>query len=166
MPVELFPLTLYQGTGCIIGISLTEEGNEDWRSGDCRRVKIQTLRYYERRRLLSAPRRRESGYREYAPDAVELVRPKPNRSDPSMLLSETRSRPSLLADRFSCHIRDRRDLLPGRFRIRGASCHLNEGVYGIPMGVPRGMRLTAGLSRVIERVPIHLFLGELTNGFL
>ncbi|MGI8401008.1 MAG: heavy metal-responsive transcriptional regulator [Gemmatimonadaceae bacterium] len=37
-------------------------------------VNIQTLRYYERRRLLSAPRRRESGYREYTPDAVELVR--------------------------------------------------------------------------------------------
>ena len=37
-------------------------------------VKTHTLRYYERRRLLSAPRRRESGYREYTPDAVELVR--------------------------------------------------------------------------------------------
>lgn len=37
-------------------------------------VNIQTLRYYERRRLLSAPRRRESGYREYSPDVVELVR--------------------------------------------------------------------------------------------
>ncbi len=37
-------------------------------------VSIQTLRYYERRRLLSPPRRRESGYREYAPDTVEQVR--------------------------------------------------------------------------------------------
>ena len=37
-------------------------------------VNIQTLRYYERRRLLPAARRRNSGYREYAPDAVELVR--------------------------------------------------------------------------------------------
>jgi Hg(II)-responsive transcriptional regulator len=36
-------------------------------------VNIQTLRYYERRGLLHAPARRESGYREYTPQAVEIV---------------------------------------------------------------------------------------------
>lgn len=36
-------------------------------------VNIQTLRYYERRGLLPQPPRRESGYRAYGPDAVEIV---------------------------------------------------------------------------------------------
>lgn len=37
-------------------------------------VNIQTLRYYERRGLLKEPARRASGYREYSPDAVKLIR--------------------------------------------------------------------------------------------
>ena len=36
-------------------------------------VTIQTLRLYEREGLLPAPRRRASGYREYAPEAIHLV---------------------------------------------------------------------------------------------
>jgi len=35
---------------------------------------IQTLRYYERRGLLRQPERTESGYREYPPDTVRIVR--------------------------------------------------------------------------------------------
>ena len=37
-------------------------------------VNVQTLRYYERRGLMSATRRRGSGYREYDADAVGRVR--------------------------------------------------------------------------------------------
>ena len=37
-------------------------------------VNVQTLRYYERRGLLKEPQRRQSGYREYRPDAVQLIR--------------------------------------------------------------------------------------------
>ncbi|MBA3759122.1 MAG: MerR family transcriptional regulator [Gemmatimonadales bacterium] len=37
-------------------------------------VNIQTLRYYERRGLLPRPRRHGSGYREYEPDTIRLVR--------------------------------------------------------------------------------------------
>jgi Cu(I)-responsive transcriptional regulator len=37
-------------------------------------VNVQTLRYYERRGLLPRTPRRASGYREYAPDAVRVVR--------------------------------------------------------------------------------------------
>jgi Cu(I)-responsive transcriptional regulator len=37
-------------------------------------VNVQTLRYYERRGLLPSPRRRPSGYREYSPETVRLVR--------------------------------------------------------------------------------------------
>ena len=47
------------------------------RIGDVARsagVNVQTLRYYERRGLLKEPERRPSGYREYEPDAVRLVR--------------------------------------------------------------------------------------------
>jgi Hg(II)-responsive transcriptional regulator len=37
-------------------------------------VNIQTLRFYERLGLLPVPPRRASGYREYSPEVVELVR--------------------------------------------------------------------------------------------
>jgi Hg(II)-responsive transcriptional regulator len=37
-------------------------------------VNVQTLRYYERRGLLQAPARLESGYREYPSDAIRIVR--------------------------------------------------------------------------------------------
>lgn len=37
-------------------------------------VNIQTLRYYERRGLLEAPERSASGYREYPPETVQLIR--------------------------------------------------------------------------------------------
>ncbi len=37
-------------------------------------VNIQTLRYYERRGLLQEPKRRPSGYREYPPETVQVIR--------------------------------------------------------------------------------------------
>ena len=37
-------------------------------------VNVQTLRFYERRGLLPSPARRPSGYREYSPETVALVR--------------------------------------------------------------------------------------------
>ncbi len=37
-------------------------------------VNIQTIRYYERRGLFTAPRRTPSGYRQYAEDAVPRLR--------------------------------------------------------------------------------------------
>jgi Cu(I)-responsive transcriptional regulator len=37
-------------------------------------VNVQTLRYYERRGLLPRPARRDSGYRDYSPEAVRIVR--------------------------------------------------------------------------------------------
>jgi len=38
------------------------------------RVNLQTVLYYERRRLLSPARRSDSGYRLYAPEAVRVIR--------------------------------------------------------------------------------------------
>lgn len=37
-------------------------------------VHVETLRYYERRGLLQVPERSTSGYRDYPPDAVRVVR--------------------------------------------------------------------------------------------
>jgi Hg(II)-responsive transcriptional regulator len=37
-------------------------------------VNVQTLRYYERRGLLSEPPRQDSGYRAYGPDSVAVLR--------------------------------------------------------------------------------------------
>lgn len=37
-------------------------------------VNVQTLRYYERRGLLPRPSRRASGYREFSPETVRIVR--------------------------------------------------------------------------------------------
>jgi len=37
-------------------------------------AKVSTVRYYERRRLLAEPRRGDSGYRQYAPEAVARIR--------------------------------------------------------------------------------------------
>jgi len=47
------------------------------RSGELARlanVNVETLRFYERQGLLPEPPRRASGYREYPPEAVSLVR--------------------------------------------------------------------------------------------
>lgn len=38
------------------------------------RVNVQTIRFYERRGLLRKPHRLPSGYRDYSPDAVRLIR--------------------------------------------------------------------------------------------
>lgn len=37
-------------------------------------VNVETIRYYEKRRLIPEPPRRESGYRQYSPDYVRRIR--------------------------------------------------------------------------------------------
>ena len=51
-------------------------------------VNIQTVRYYERRRLLLCDRRAESGYRLYAPEAVRVIRFIKNAQDLGFTLEE------------------------------------------------------------------------------
>jgi len=68
-------LTLYLGTGLILRhvqqrSRFVKIGEVAGSAG----VNIQTLRYYERRGLLPKPRRQSSGYREYEPETVQLVR--------------------------------------------------------------------------------------------
>lgn len=51
-------------------------------------VNIQTVRYYERRRLLVPDRRTESGYRLYPPEAVRIIRFIKNAQDLGFTLTE------------------------------------------------------------------------------
>lgn len=51
-------------------------------------VNIQTLRYYERRRLLEKPKRAASGYREYPLETVRLIRFIKRAQDLGFTLSE------------------------------------------------------------------------------
>lgn len=51
-------------------------------------VNIQTVRYYERRRLLICDRRTDSGYRLYAPEAVRVLRFIKNAQDLGFTLDE------------------------------------------------------------------------------
>ena len=69
------PLTLYHGTGCRPCPMATS--GPVLRIGQVARtagVNVQTLRYYERRRLLRPPQREPNGYRHYDNDSVRLVR--------------------------------------------------------------------------------------------
>jgi Hg(II)-responsive transcriptional regulator len=43
-------------------------------AADAAGVNVQTIRYYERRGLLPRPSRRASGYRDFSPEAVRVVR--------------------------------------------------------------------------------------------
>lgn len=50
---------------------------ESLRTGEVARragVNVETLRFYERRGILPEPPRRQSGYREYPPETVEVIR--------------------------------------------------------------------------------------------
>lgn len=61
-------------------------------------VSVQTLRYYERRHLLGAARRKRSGFREYEGDAVRRVRFIRRAQDLGFTLEEIRGLLGLWAD--------------------------------------------------------------------
>jgi Hg(II)-responsive transcriptional regulator len=54
-------------------------------------VNIETLRYYERRGILLAPVRSESGYRSYPPESVDAVRFIKRAQEMGFSLAETQS---------------------------------------------------------------------------
>lgn len=62
-------------------------------------VSIDTIRYYERRGLLSPPRRKESGYRQYLEDAVLRIRFIKHAKDLGFSLDEIAELLSLRIDR-------------------------------------------------------------------
>jgi MerR family transcriptional regulator, mercuric resistance operon regulatory protein len=70
-------LTPYLRTDRMIRAMEKAMGHETLRTGEVAAragVNVETLRYYERRGILAKPGRRPSGYREYPPDAVRLIR--------------------------------------------------------------------------------------------
>jgi MerR family transcriptional regulator, copper efflux regulator len=67
-------------------------------------VNVQTLRYYERRGLIPAARRRASGYREYDPTAVGRVRFIKHAQALGFSLDDIRQ---LLADTACAHVQAR-----------------------------------------------------------
>ena len=67
-------LTLYLGTGCIFPTEVRAVNHLTISQLAQRaRVNVETVRYYERRGLIPAPPRRESGYRQYAPQDVAYL---------------------------------------------------------------------------------------------
>jgi MerR family copper efflux transcriptional regulator len=62
-------------------------------------VSIDTIRYYERARLLPPPRRRASGYRDYDPGVVERLRFIRRAKDLGFTLDEIRELLALSTDR-------------------------------------------------------------------
>lgn len=70
-------LTLYLGTGFILFIGGEEMENfTTFTIGQLAKkaqVKVETVRYYERRGLIPEPPRRESGYRQYSQDTVARI---------------------------------------------------------------------------------------------
>jgi Cu(I)-responsive transcriptional regulator len=103
-------------------------------------VGVQTVRYYERRRLLTAAARRASGYREYTPAALERLRFIRRAQELGFTLSEIAD---LLALRLDPHttaadIKGRAEQKIGEIdrklrdleRIRQALFHLASGCRG------------------------------------
>lgn len=70
-------------------------------------VNVQTLRYYERRGLLPRPPRRTSGYREFADDAVRVVRFVKRAQDLGFTLDEIEELPRLRNDKRRDRVRVR-----------------------------------------------------------
>lgn len=62
-------------------------------------VGIQTLRYYERRGLIGKPLRRPSGYRDYGPETVRLIRLIKWAQRLGFTLDETREMVSMMENR-------------------------------------------------------------------
>lgn len=69
-----FSLTLERGPGFILSIKDMKDGLTIGRLAERSRVSRDTLRFYERRRLLPAPRRTASGYRLYTEEDASRVR--------------------------------------------------------------------------------------------
>jgi len=67
-------LPLYHGTGFIFFMGWKMKGLTIGQVAKKARVNIETIRYYERQKLLPLPQRRESGYRQYPEDTVDRVR--------------------------------------------------------------------------------------------
>lgn len=70
------PLTLFYTTGFILHVDKGGFEMDNLTIGQVAKeanVKIETIRYYERLKLLPEPKRRQSGYRQYSDDVVKRL---------------------------------------------------------------------------------------------
>jgi len=84
-------LTLYLSIGCKIIVEPMNEPLTIGKVASAAGVNIQTIRYYERRRLLAPASRLESGYRLYRLDALQKLRFIKNAQKLGFSLEEIRS---------------------------------------------------------------------------
>ncbi|MGH8190203.1 MAG: MerR family transcriptional regulator [Rhodanobacteraceae bacterium] len=104
-------------------------------------VGIDTIRYYERERLLSPPGRRASGYRDYGADAIERLRFIRRAKDLGFTLEEIRELLALSSDR-ERGVRD----VKQRAEMRLAEVELR---------IRELQRVKRGLKQLIEACPGH-----------
>jgi len=95
---EFEGLTLYLGTGFRIEVVSTTMGLKIGEVAERAEVNLQTLRYYEREKLLPEPPRLSSGYRAYPDSTVRCVRFIKRAQDIGFTLAEIRELLSLRID--------------------------------------------------------------------
>jgi MerR family copper efflux transcriptional regulator len=107
-------------------------------------VGIDTVRYYERNRLLPEPARRISGYREYRADDVRRLRFIRRAKDLGFSLADIRELLSLSADR--------------ERGVRGLKARAEARLDEVERRIRELQRMRRGLKRLVEACPGH---GEL-----
>ncbi|MEO8747753.1 MAG: heavy metal-responsive transcriptional regulator [Rhodanobacter sp.] len=119
-------------------------------------VAIDTIRYYERERLLPPPRRRASGYREYDAPAVDRLRFIRHAKQLGFTLDEIRELLALSADH--------------AHGVRGVKHRAQARLVAIEQRIHELQRVRRGLKKLIDECPGHgdpaacPILGALTHG--
>lgn len=104
-------------------------------------VGIDTIRYYEREGLLPAPHRRASGYRDYAPAAVERLRFIRRAKDLGFTLAEIRELLALSTDR--------------ERGVKGVRERAEARLGEVEQRIRELQRMKRGLRQLIDACPGH-----------
>lgn len=104
-------------------------------------VAIDTIRYYERERLLPEPERRLSGYRDYTPDVVTRLRFIRRAKELGFTLPEIRELLALSADR--------------ERGVRGVRQRAEARLDEIDRRIRELKRVQRGLKNLIDACPGH-----------
>ena len=104
-------------------------------------VAIDTIRYYERERLLPAPARRLSGYRDYTPDAIARLRFIRRAKELGFSLPEIRELLALSADR--------------ERGVHGVKQRAEARLAEIERRIGELKRVQRGLKNLIDACPGH-----------
>jgi MerR family copper efflux transcriptional regulator len=104
-------------------------------------VGIDTVRYYERNRLLPEPTRRLSGYREYKADDVRRLRFIRRAKDLGFSLADIRELLALSADR--------------ERGVRGLKARAEARLDEVERRIRELQRMRRGLKRLVDACPGH-----------